>query len=352
MIHFAYRVPPTSNVIFARSDEILLRAERVFGRLMPLSWRKKLTPDPSYVLRSPFSITVHLYPFLSSRMPTRLYDMHERGHFSYDAGDLILGHPSPRDPNTVIRNAMLSNKPSQLKALIFPIHHAIPEYNHYAFPLVERADLVFGIMGRYWYDTLEQSEFAGWKPKIVRLDMAIDSNIFPHLKRKFNEPGKRGYLYIGRNGPEKGIDVLSRTMAGLTQYPRAWVGNGEEIPNMERESSFRILTPEYMKHLASKYDFFVNTSVSDANPTTILEAMAWGFPTACTPQSGYYQMPSIITLSSTDIEQNVEKLRTLQFAPESQLREISRTNRRLVETEYTWDRFCSLLWQNIKPFCT
>jgi glycosyltransferase involved in cell wall biosynthesis len=139
-------------------------------------------------------------------------------------------------------------------------------------------------------------------------------------------------------------------MAGLSSFPRAWIGGGAEIPNMRRLTQYANLTPEFVAKLAQDYDIFVNTSVSDANPTTILESMAWGFPVACTPESGYYNMPSIITLSTTDIEANVKALRELQHMPEEQLLRLTAANRNLVETHYTWERFCATVWQALEPY--
>jgi glycosyltransferase involved in cell wall biosynthesis len=206
-------------------------------------------------------------------------------------------------------------------------------------------------MGPFWYDTLPQSPFADWQPKIIRLDMAVDTQQYLRAKMQFNAPGKRGYLYIGSNRPEKGCEVLARTMAGLQDYRCSWVGDGPEIASMRRLHRRVELTPELVAQLARDHDIFVNTSVSDANPTTILEAMAWGFPVACTPQSGYYRMPSLISLSTTDISANIEKLRQLQEAPEATLSRVAETNLKLVRTDYTWHRFCDSVWNVVSEYC-
>ena len=346
MIHFIYRVPPSSNRFIRKLERWQWKIIQKLNYPIPTSWRRGGNFAYEEALRAPYSITVNLYRYLAQRTDTRLYDLFEPGGLRYHKHDIILGHPWT-NANSITNQAIANPAPCHLKALIFPIHHGIPEINHYARPLVERADILFGIMGPYWYDTIHISEFANWKPKLVRLDMAIDSHAFPLVKTQFNPPGKRGYLYIGRNSPEKGPDVLSQTMAGLLEYPRGWIGTGEEIANIEREGAFTSLTPDYVKSLASKYDFFVNTSVSDANPTTILEAMSWGFPVACTPQSGYYKIPTIIELSTTDITANIKRLLELQYCPEDELHTLAQENRSLAEQQYTWDHFCALVWQHI-----
>ena len=98
------------------------------------------------------------------------------------------------------------------------------------------------------------------------------------------------------------------------------------------------------------FDLFVLPSLGEGISNTILEAMAWGFPVACTAGSGYYNIPPITTLSSTDIEYNADVLLDLQFAPEERLQEISQEGRRLIETHYSWERFCSTVWKGLQPY--
>jgi hypothetical protein len=61
-------------------------------------------------------------------------------------------------------------------------------------------------------------------------------------------------------------------------------------------------------------------------------------------------MPAISTLSAADIEASVATFLELQYAPQDALLNISATNRKLVETYYTWDRFCSTVWQVLEPY--
>lgn len=348
MIHFVYSVPPPPGRLRSRLNRVYRLLRRKFPQL-PAPWRGGLSRWGRQVVPAPASITRHLYSFLSERHPTRLYDLDERTHLDFSEDDIILGHPWP-DPDTIVQQALRTPRRCRLKALIFPIHHGIPSLNAYAAPLVELADVVFGIMGPYWYDTLNASVFASWKPKIIRLDMAIDTKQYRHVKRAFNPPGQRGYLYIGGNRPEKGCEILSQTMAGLSEFERGWIGWGEEMPHLRRLARSAELTPEFVIRLTRQYDFFVNTSISDANPATILEAMAWGFPVACTPQSGYYDMPNLATLSTTDIEHNIRVLRKLQYVPEAELERTSQANAELVRVHYTWDRFCQTVWDKVSQY--
>ncbi|MBM3157902.1 MAG: hypothetical protein FJ004_11555, partial [Chloroflexi bacterium] len=180
-------------------------------------YRYGLIPIRYTPLFAPYSITVNLYRYLSDRYPTMLYDLLETGSIKLEKDDILLGHPN-RDPSTIVQQTFRNGYNSKCKALIFPLHHGIPAINEYAIPLIDQADIVFGIMGQYWYDTIDTSFLAPWKHKIVRLDMAIDTIEYPLVKHHFNPPGRRGYLYIGSNRPEKGCSILARTMAELNDY--------------------------------------------------------------------------------------------------------------------------------------
>lgn len=343
-VHFVYAIPrPQVGFVLRRVIKVLDRSK------LPAWYRHGWLPGLPNPLPAPGSITVNLYRYLQRRIPTVLYDLAEKGEIRLKEDDILLGHPHP-NPQTIVQQTLHRSHKCKCKALIFPIHYGIASINEFTLPLIEQADIVFGIMGPYWYDNLENSFFAPWKHKIIRVDMAVDATEYPLVKRHFNPPGRRGYLYIGSNRPEKGCEILNRTMAKLSNFPKGWIGGGPDIPNVPRIATHAHLTPEFMSSLATEYDFFINTSVSDANPTTILEAMAWGFPVACTPQSGYYKIPSIITLDTTDIEANVKALLELQYAPEEYLLQLSVTNRRLVETHYTWERFCTTVWQGLEPY--
>jgi glycosyltransferase involved in cell wall biosynthesis len=299
VIHFAYALPLLKTGTFTK----LLSRYSHFGHgstEFPHWYRYGWFPETPTPLPAPGSITMRLASYLRRRHPIRFYSLEETGDIDWESNDIILGHPHP-DPSTIIQRAFSSSAPCKHKALIFPIHHAIPEINSFALPLLEQADQVFGIMGPYWNDTLDQSCFAPWKHKITSLDMAVDGDEYPYLKKRFNPPGRRGYFYIGSSSdrPEKGCDILEKTMAKLSRFPSGWIGGGRELSSMKRIATYASLTPSFMAALANQFDFFINTSISDANPTTILEAMAWGFPVACTPGSGYHKIPAITMLSST-----------------------------------------------------
>ena len=108
--------------------------------------------------------------------------------------------------------------------MLWPLHTQIPEINIYAKDVAEKADKLFVISGPYWTDTIEGTEYASWKDKIVRLDNAVDSKVFPLLKKNFNPPGRRGLFVFGRSGPEKGTPELFELLC-KTPYPVVIAGD-------------------------------------------------------------------------------------------------------------------------------
>ncbi|MFN3979841.1 MAG: glycosyltransferase, partial [Caldilinea sp.] len=77
------------------------------------------------------------------------------------------------------------------------------------------------------------------------------------------------------------------------------------------------------------------------NPTTVLEAMAWGLIPVCTPQSGYVGYPSIINVPLDDPEGAAIVLRRLQSLPDTELFQLQAANWRLLDEHFNWDRFAS-----------
>ena len=61
----------------------------------------------------------------------------------------------------------------------------------------------------------------------------------------------------------------------------------------------------------------ITVGSADANPTTILEAMAWGLIPVCSIQSGYKGFSSIPNISIDCIDDALLTIKHLQSIPES-----------------------------------
>jgi glycosyltransferase involved in cell wall biosynthesis len=98
-----------------------------------------------------------------------------------------------------------------------------------------------------------------------------------------------------------------------------------------------------MKKVAEEYDIFINMSRADAQVTTVLEAMCWGFPVACTRQSGYSEEESIFYLELFDTERTMETLKKLQEMESAELARIAAENRKIAAEKYTWEHFVTTI---------
>jgi hypothetical protein len=330
MIHLVYAAP-TRPMLPA-----VTAAQRLGLSLSYVGRRDRVRTD-RWPIRAPLSITAHVYQALRTLGPTRLYDVRERVTIDGGPGDVLLGHYLAGDRGGVWQRSLDKGR-FALRVAMNPLHHQMPEVCAELDPYVPRVDRIFGIMGPYWYDTWQQSALAHWYPKIVPIDMAIDIRAYPRVKRSFNAPGRRRFLYIGWAGAQKGTHLLSILFGLAKGQTCVAIGPSTPLANVECRRRARF-TSEYLARLAGECDFLLVPGVSDANPTVVLEAMAWGFPVCCTPQSGYHGVPEILPLSITDMRHNLRVLEALQEASERDLLDRADAARALVATRYTWDRF-------------
>ncbi len=332
-VHFVYATPNTLLDKFSM---------RLMGRkLFHPSWDKLSWPTP---LKAPLSITFHTARHLSKRYRVRLYDLRERLDIVAEKGDILLGHAWP-DSKSLLWRAMQDEN--------FASRYLISPYNHDACqvgwlsPLVEQCDKFFAICGHFWIDSFDQSPLAPFRDKVVQLSMGIDTTNYPVVKSSFNPPGKRRFFYVGRGGHEKGIDLLEELAREVPGFQGGYISLGGEIKGWDKICDPTDLTPELMRSIAEQYDIFINMSRADAQVTTVLEAMSWGFPVACTHESGYSQEKSLYYLSLDDGKMNASVITELQRMESSKLAEVSRLNRTLVESQYSWERFLSTLEGNL-----
>src|SRR5512146_417454 len=327
MIHFVYALPTSRHVAGRFRQRAILAAQRI-GFPVSYAGRRDRVRCDSWPERAPTSITAHVCRALSEATPTRLYDVREHGVIGGGPDDVLIGHYLAGDPGGIWQRSCREGE-FALRIAMNPLHHRMSEVCGELDPYVPLVDRIFGIMGPYWYDTWRESALAHWFPKIVPLDMALDVAAYPRLKSRFNPPGRRRFLYIGWAGAQKGTHLLS-ILFGLARSQRCIaVGPATPVANVEcrRTASF---TVPYLERLAEECDFLLVPGVSDANPTVVLEAMAWGVPVACTPQSGYYNIPEVLPLSISDMAHNIGVLDMLQDAPEKDLLARADAGRQLV----------------------
>jgi len=330
-LHIVYATPQSPL------DKITMKL--LGKRLNHPSWDRYGWPNP---VRAPLSITYQIARHFSSRFRIKLYDLRERCAIKPDKGDILLGHMWPDQQSAMWR---------ALDAVNFSKRYLIAPYNHDAHQIlwtreaIEKCDKFFAICGDYWMDTFSRSPLHGFAGKIVHLNMALDASDYPFLKRNFSPPGRRKFFYIGRYGrfgDEKGICLLEQLAERIPGFVGGYICDGGDIRGWEKISMPTRLTPEFVAKIAETYDCFINMSRADAQATTVLEAMSWGFPVACTRESGYTD-DTVFSLDLENERNNVETIDRIQSLGDKELMEISVSNRKTVETKYSWERFLSTL---------
>ncbi len=299
-------------------------------------------PENDASRRAPETISNHLLRYFEARYPVRYADWRATGPLPLGPEDVLLGHPH-YSRSSVLQRAFREAR-CRAKLLIFPFHHGLPAINLPFDPLVRQCDQVCSITGEYWHRTLGQSPFAHWQEKMIRVDMAVDLRHFPQHKRRFAPPGQRTLFYLGSDAPEKGGEQLA-ALVRATGMRLICAGRLDRIRRHFRGLPVTFwggvtLEDVTLQRIAAECDFFVNTSVSDANPTTILEMAALGLPVFCTRESGYEREDLVYPLKLDDQVHNRAVLNAVQQADEAGLLERAARVRGILEREYTWEKFC------------
>jgi len=310
-------------------------------------------------IRSPYTITQSVFKYLKQKTQEigwslRYQNWTDGGAIDHGPNDIIIGHPN-YDPNTVIQATFAANKPCLAKFTMHPLHTKDVNANYPFNHLAEQANGIFAICGPYWYDTLESTKFKNWKQKIIRLDMGIDTNHYPYLKTSFNN--LRKLLYIGSSTTYKNLSYMIDIMKHLPNVQLHWYGGCSthelsHLPNVRVVGNTH-LNEEIAKRICNECDLMINVSDSDANPTTLLECASWGIPVACTKGSGYYGGTPFFEIPEDNVKLAASCIKEILHKPAIELEEISKRNRKLMETNYNWSIFCDKIWNRLlQVICT
>lgn len=282
---------------------------------------------------------------LEARYPVIYHDWSDRDLIEPEPGDVLLGHPHP-DPNTVFRRSVRLDG-WRRRLMMLPFNHADLRQAAYTRSVVPRCDLFLAITGPYWFATIATSRCSHWQPKMVHLDLAVDRDDYPPLKASFGAPGKRRVVYVGQRYRYKNTGYLSEIAARVPEAEFAWIGGEGTMDGLTSLGRVDFST-ESGKALISQFDFLLTVGKADANPTTILEAMAWGLIPVCTPTSGYLGIPSIPNVPLGDAAAAAANLRRLLTVDESELVAMQSDNWRLLDRHYNWDRFAAQVTEAIE----
>lgn len=290
-------------------------------------------------ISAPDSIGRELGRRLERRYRVRYYDWDEGIAIKPEPGDVLLGHPHPRAETTF--RLSLRQPGWHRRLMIFPFNHGDLKQVAFADAIVPYCDRVLAITGDYWFKSIAGSRCSHWLPKMTHLDLAVDRADFPPLKSGFSPIGSRRVVYIGSTVWFKNTGYLSEIAGLLPETDVGWIGHAPEgIRNLTPLGQFDFASPEG-KLAVAQFDLTLAVGTADANPTTILESMAWGLIPLCTPQSGYEGIPSLPNVPLGDARAAAGVVRRYLEAPESELLAMRSANWELLDEHYNWDRFAA-----------
>jgi glycosyltransferase involved in cell wall biosynthesis len=250
-------------------------------------------------------------------------------------GDVLLGHPHPFSRTTFRRNM---KKPGWSRVIMMTPYTHDTRQVAFCDAIVPVCDLYLAITGRYWFDSLSTSPFSHWAPKMRRLDLAVDRHDFPVVKNAFNAAGERRFVYIGHDGWQKNPRYLEQIAKLLPAKKLSWIGSGTRLEGLISLGRLDFAT-DAARSVVAQHDFLVTVGRFDANPTTILEAMAWGLIPVCTPTSGYVGYEGIVNVPLDDPSRAADVLVSLDEIGTGKLERMREANWRLLDAHFNWDRF-------------
>jgi glycosyltransferase involved in cell wall biosynthesis len=288
-------------------------------------------------IAAPDVIGRRLGEHLARTHEVRLYDWHASTAIRPQPGDLLLGHPHPVPGTTFRRNF---GRPGWGRRLVLSPFNGDARQVAFLDPFVRAADAYLAITGKWWVDALPRTELAHWAPRVIHLDLAVDRADFPRVKSDFAPPGRRRLLYVGHSGWQKNVGYLSEIARARPDWDIGWLGRGDpgDIPGVTHLGT-RDTSTASTRELVATYDVMLTVGRSDANPMSILEAMAWGLVPVCTPQSGYVDEPGVVNVPLDDLAGALAVLDHLQHSPDDRLVQARRANDRRLAEHFTWERF-------------
>lgn len=310
-------------------------------------------PEPP---NSPYTITWHLGRYLRERVAARGYTFEYRNlddlsRPTITADDVVLGHTN--HPDGFVNYAL--DSASKAKFIIQPYQVRMVGEGEIGWikSVFAKADHLFLVTGKAWWDTMPDTPFAEWRDKATRLDMAVNPTLHPLSKKRWNPQGKRKFLAIGADIPVKGLEMIAE-LARVGGFYLGYYGSADytrfqHVPQIMMHGG-RDFTPDVQDWAANEYDVFITLAHADANPTTLLETACWGMLGMCNKESGYWPDDPFLELRKGDMLHNLAMIDYVQNAPEYVLRQRATAIRERVVCEHGWDKFCETVWSEVEKY--
>lgn len=294
----------------------------------------------------PDAIGHNLGRILEKKYNLEYYNWDSVQSISPRMNDILLGHPHPIGGTCFRRN--IRKKGWKKRIILAPYNHGDVKQVAFIDQIISRCDKYLAITGDYWFDTIKDSCFQYWAPKMIQLDLAVDRHTFPLIKRSFNSRTNRKILYIGHTAKCKNIHYLEKIAEYCPDLQFSWIGRGDKRINGFQYYGYKDLSVKKNLEIVKQHDIFLTVGDADSNPATLLESMAWGLIPICTPQSGYYNIPSITNVPLNNAEAAAKVIYSIVHLSEERMLRIQKENLKLLDSRFNWENFANTIINQIE----
>lgn len=297
--------------------------------IYPFDIKKKINPwsignNIVYALSDKFNIKNHNWMSLKKINPNK--------------GDILIGH-AHSNPFTIFRRSV-KNKKWAKKILIQPYNEDKLQMSH-LYNVIPECNFFLAICGNYWFKRVAKSKFKSWKKKMVQIDLGIDKRTYPFIKVKFNKPNNRRFIYIGNdysyNNFAKNLNYLRKIINKSDKHTFGSAGN-KQVSNEKYYGWLNFKDKKSLKIL-KKYDFLIQVSKNDANPSIVLESISWGLIPLITRGCGYDEINKKLIIPQNNHFKVLKKISQLQKIDEKYLIKFQKENFKLIEKKFNWNIF-------------
>ncbi len=287
---------------------------------------------------NPWSIGNNIYYSLKDKFEFKFYSWTSIEKITPKQGDILVGH-AHTNPYTVFRRSV--NNSNWTKKILLQPYNEDPKQMSHLYDLIPKCDLFISICGNYWFKRIKTSPFKSWKSKMLQLDLGLDRKEYPFLKKKINKRFNRKFIYIGNdysyNNYAKNINYLKSIIKKVGSKNFASAGNKQIID--EKYYGWLDFTKKTSQKKIKNYDFLIQVSENDANPSIILEAISWGLIPIITKGCGYNELSKKLYISNEELDKAVKKINKFQEINNKVLIKCQNDNLNILKKKFNWKRF-------------
>ena len=176
---------------------------------------------------------------------------------------------------------------------------------------------------------------------MIQLDLGINQKDYPFIKSKFGKNFKRKLIYIGNdysyNNFAKNLHYLKKIIDRSKNNNFSSAGNKQV--SQEKHYGWLDFANKNALKIIKNYDFLIQVSKNDANPSIVLEAISWGLIPLVTKGCGYEELNKKLIISQDNYIEVIKKIDFFQKKDEKYLKKIQKENLNLLTKNFSWKKF-------------